>query len=445
MTRLLGEAESAALMEALNEEPPVSIRLNGRKEGRVPDGVEASVVPWCAMGRYLSVRPQFTLSPLFHAGCYYVQEASSMFVEQAYWQMVEPPQRLLDLCAAPGGKSTLWRSLMPDGALLVANEPIHQRAMILAENLAKWGHPDVAVTNAWPADFAPLTGFFDVIAADVPCSGEGMFRKDAGAIDEWTAGSAAECAARQWQIISDVWPALREGGYLVYSTCTFNREENEDNVWRICCELGAELVPVPAPEEWGVKGDTTGRNLPVAHFFPQHTKGEGFFLALLRKTSPAQPLKDKRRGKRMAKSLPVSGGKTVAPWLKDDRFFKLLRPDAEHIIAVRAELAEDFERLCATVRALTAGVLLAEDKGKKLVPTTELALSLILSPTAFPRVELSEEQALNYLRREALILPVDAPRGYVVACFEGHPLGFLNNLGNRANNLYPAEWRIRKL
>ncbi len=444
-TRLLGADECAALAAALAEDTPVSIRLNEGKHGEVPMNVATEPVPWCTTGHYLSFRPSFTLHPLFHAGCYYVQEAASMFVEQALQQIAETPRRVLDLCAAPGGKSTLWRSLLPEGALLVANEPVHQRAMILMENMVKWGHPDVAVTNAWPADFAPLSGFFDVVAADVPCSGEGMFRKDPGAVEEWQAGSAAECAARGWKIISDVWPALREGGYLVYSTCTFNREENEDNVLRICQELGAELIPIPHPAEWGISGDVTGRNLPVYRFFPHRTTGEGFFLALLRRTSPAPPVREKRRLKKGQKTLPISGGRTVAAWLENNSRFKLCQPDADHIVALSENLAEDFDKVCATVRTLSVGILLAETKGRKFVPTTQLALSTALSKTAFPRVELTAEQALNYLRREALALSPETPRGYVVACSEGHPLGFLNNLGARANNLYPAEWRIRKL
>lgn len=219
-----------------------------------------------------------------------------MFVEQAYKQITTDftPHRLLDLCAAPGGKSTLWRSMMCDGDLLVANEPIRQRAQILAENLTKWGHPDVVCTSAYPEEFAPLGSFFDVIAADVPCSGEGMFRKDAVAIDEWSPQAVDSCAARQWQIIESVWPALRQGGYLVYSTCTYNRQEDEDNVVRICNELGAELVPIATQPEWGIAGDTTGRNLPVYHFFPHKAKGEGLFLALLRKTSEAPVAKEKK-------------------------------------------------------------------------------------------------------------------------------------------------------
>ena len=313
--QLLGEGESQALLQSLEVTSPVSIRRNPLKPSSV-DSAEIQV-PWSSEGYYLSQRPRFTYDPLFHAGCYYVQEASSMFIEQAFRCMETLPKRVLDLCAAPGGKSTLWRSLLPDGALLVANEPISARSWVLAENLTKWGHPDVVVTQAYPADFSPLTGFFDVVSADVPCSGEGMFRKDEVARQEWSEENVMMCAERQWQIISDIWPTLREGGYLVYSTCTFNREENEDNVARICRELGAECMEIPVSSEWHISGDTTGRGLPVYHFFPHRTRGEGFFLALLRKTSEQAVRKEKKR-KHEQREQSVAGGAAVAVFLPNE-------------------------------------------------------------------------------------------------------------------------------
>lgn len=439
---LLGQDRSKALCEALNGETPVSVRLNPTKSH---DGLFANAeqVPWCTHGRYLESRPAFTADPLLHAGCYYVQEAASMFVEQAFKTIDETPTRVLDLCAAPGGKSTLWRSLLPDGCLLVANEPVRQRAMVLAENLTKWGHPDVVVTQSYPADFAPLGGLFDIVAADVPCSGEGMFRKDEGARDEWSVEAVAQCAARQRQIVRDVWPALRQGGWLVYSTCTFNREENEDNIDYICRELGAECVPVAFDATWAIDGDQTGRGLPVCHFLPDRAKGEGFFLALLRKTAETdlpRRVKDRRRS---GKDTPPAGVRQVTPWLKDSRQYKILqRPDGG-LYAVREALAEVIGRIQACANVIQAGVDLAEPKGNKLVPAHAIALSTALSDEAFPRTDLDRTQALAYLRREALVLSPDTPRGYVVACHEGHPLGFVNNLGARANNAYPAEWRIR--
>ncbi len=437
---ILGEDETIRLCTALEAEPPVSIRLNRSKTaGATKCGTP---VGWCEAGYYLPTRPAFTFDPLLHAGAYYVQEAASMFIEQAFKKM-EDVHRVLDLCAAPGGKSTLWRSLLPDGALLVANEPIRQRAVILAENLTKWGHPDVAVTNAYPADFSTLPGFFDVIAADVPCSGEGMFRKDDGARSEWSEENVALCASRQWEIISDSWDALRTGGYLVYSTCTFNREENEDNVVRICKELGAEPVAIDCPGEWNVSGDTTGRRLDVYHFFPHKSKGEGFFLALLRKTSEAPVLREKKKKQKGGREQAVQGSAIVSQWLSDADNFRILRSGEQHLVAVRKSLADDFERIASAIHTLQAGIILGEEKGKKIVPQQSLALSTARNKRTFPEIPLTYEQAIAYLRHESVVLPQGTPNGHVIATYDGCALGFLNQIGNRANNLYPAEWRIR--
>lgn len=440
MDELLGADESRALCDALAGEAPVSLRLHPRK-GCAPAAAMRRV-PWCASGFYLPERPAFTFDPLLHAGAYYVQEAASMFVEQAFRTLDFRPRRVLDLCAAPGGKSTLWRSLLPDDALLVANEPLPARAAVLAENMAKWGHADVLVSQAWPAEFAALGGFFDVIAADVPCSGEGMFRKDSGAVGEWSTGNVAQCAARQWQIVCDVWPALREGGYLVYSTCTFNRHEDEDNVERICRELGAEAVPVDCPAEWGICGDTTGRGLPVSHFFPHRTEGEGFFLALLRKTASAPAAREKRN-RPAARGGSPAGCAEAAGWLRRPEEFRLLPAPDGGIAAVRRLWEDDARRVAACVRLLACGLDLAGTKGRKTVPAAALALSLELRGEAFPRVELAYDEAIAYLRRETLCPGNDVPRGYVLACYAGRPIGFLNHIGPRANNLFPAEWRIR--
>lgn len=456
MTELLGPSEAEALCRALCDTIPVtSIRTNPRKEATCPEG---NGVPWCSTGRYLEERPQFTFDPLFHAGAYYVQEASSMFIEQAWHTILAhesstaeasstPPARgaggvVLDLCAAPGGKSTLWRSLLPDGSLLVANEPIRQRAQVLAENLTKWGHPDVVVTSAYPEEFAPLGSFFDVIAADVPCSGEGMFRKDEQAREEWSPEAVIACAERQWGIISDVWPALKQGGYLVYSTCTFNAEEDERMVARICRELGAAPIQLPP----------IGEGLVVSeygiHFYPHKVKGEGFFISLLRKTSEAPIGRSGKKDKKGKKGCKPSGGNVkngaaVADWLANSGDFKLFAPGEGYVGAVRQSLYDDVIAVTSTVRALTAGILLAEEKGKKLIPQHALAMSTALSTDAFPRQELDRDTALAYLRREAITLPSDCPRGYVIVTYGGLTLGFVNNLGTRANNLYPEQWRIR--
>ncbi|MBR1889298.1 MAG: rRNA cytosine-C5-methyltransferase [Alloprevotella sp.] len=439
MTALLGTDEATALCCALEDEAPVSIRLNAAKTA----SLEGEPVGWCADGRYLESRPRFTLDPLFHSGCYYVQEASSMFIEQAVQTINLHPQRVLDLCAAPGGKSTLLRSLLPDDCLLVCNEPIKPRHHILAENLAKWGHPNVAITHNFAHDFRPLQGFFDVILADVPCSGEGMFRKDPASRTEWTPQSPENCATLQHSIIEDIWPCLRQGGFLIYSTCTYNRLEDEDNVKWICEALGAELVPVSTRPEWQIYGDATGNSLPVYHFYPHHARGEGFFLALLKKTAETTQ-KDTSVKKKQNGLFQQIKDNSLKQYLTIPDNYLLGQANDGFIYALPAFSARDMLLLRQHLHCVSTGLCLFEQKGKKLVPQAELALSTALRTEAFPRVNLSHEEALNYLRRNALSLP-EAPHGYVLICYENHPLGFANNLGSRANNLYPKEWSIKNL
>ncbi len=482
MCALLGDNEAGALCTALSSgNQPTSIRTNPfkpLKDGenlfrQTDNAVSPSYiavsptlrpVPWCSSGSYLSERPSFAHDPLWHAGAYYVQEAASMFIAQAYkiiestfstGKAMESPLKMLDLCAAPGGKSTLWRSLLPDEALLVANEPIRQRAQILAENLTKWGHPHTFVTQAFPDAFTSLEDTFDIIATDVPCSGEGMFRKDEQAREEWSPAAVISCADRQRDILTAVWPALKDGGFCVYSTCTFNREENEDLVVWACDTLGAELVEIPTDPAWNIAGDTTGRNLPVYHFFPHRTEGEGLFLALLRKKKgemfndrrKLQILLDAREGngrKRGAKSS-VKPNATLLSWLHNAEDFTFQCSEAGVWTAVPTAFVGIREQLAQVVPLLIGGIEIAEEKGKKLIPQHALAMSIAASSSAFPRVEIARDSALAYLHREAITLPAEAPRGYVLLTYRGLPLGFANNLGNRANNLYPNEWRLRNL
>lgn len=450
MRRQLGDDEASRLFSGLSGDTPVSVRLNPMKPSSVFSN-DVENVAWCTTGRYLSQRPQFTFDPHLHAGCYYVQEASSMSVEQAFRALPETPRRVLDLCAAPGGKSTLWASLLPAGSLLVCNEPIRSRANILYENLAKWGSPDVVVTNAYPADFAGLRGFFDVIAADVPCSGEGMFRKDDGARAEWSMVNVRMCAKRQYEIIRDVWPALRSGGFLIYSTCTFNRLEDEENVERICSELGAKTLPLPLIAD-AVCAD--GDGLKGLHFYPHRIKGEGFFIALLQKEAKGEDIyfasakadKKRLRERKRQDALPAEAG-GLRSWLRCPDDFRLMSLAEEKVIAVRNSIYADVVYLQASSvgkRIMGAGIGVAVRKGRKWQPLPELALSSELSATAFPRCELSREETIAFLRHEAIVLPQGMERGYIVVCHDEHPLGFVNNLGTRANNLYPSEWRIRK-
>lgn len=437
---LLGEEEYAKLECALLEESPVSIRVNKMKS---LSHEETSSVPWCSTGFYLNKRLTFTFDPLFHAGCYYVQEASSMFVEQVVNKYIKEPTVALDLCAAPGGKSTHLRSRLPEGSFLVANEVIRNRSQILVENLIKWGHPDVAVSNNDPADFSSLGALFDLILTDVPCSGEGMFRKDPGAIEEWSPENVTICYQRQRRIIADIWPCLKPGGILVYSTCTYNLKEDEDNIEWIKSELGAESLSVEIPEEWGITGNLAGTDTPIYRFLPHKTKGEGFFLAALRKTGEEdiEPLR-RKSSKKNKKEKPLEIPQQAKQWLQHPEDFELERR-GDFIIACRKTFVELVNTLRQQLRIVHSGITIGEVKGKDLLPHQSLAMSNELNIDQFSTYELSYEQAISYLRKEAITLDISAPRGYVLLEYKNIPLGFVKNIGNRANNLYPQEWRIR--
>ena len=375
------------------EEASVSIRLNPFKGCAGPEGTP---VPWSRHGRILDGRPSFTLDPLFHAGCYYVQDSSAMYVGHIFRRLMSDPAagaglRVLDLCAAPGGKTTdiaaSCRELLGDDFLLVSNEVMKARASVLCDNVAVWGDPRVAVTSVDPAAFACLEGGFDVIVADVPCSGEGMFRKDPRALKEWSPETVKLCAARQKRILADVWPALKEGGVLIYSTCTYEDEENDSNLEWAAAELGGEIFPVHDEYAgYGVEMTRCG-NLLKAGTVP----GEGQWVGALRKTSPQRQC----RGFDLSRLRPLRG----------------------------------------------EGVRKGENKGRDFIPDPDYALSLAYRPGDYPSVELDHQTALRYLHRDTLVLEGAAP-GYNVVTYGGHPLGFVKNIGSRCNNLLPKGRRI---
>ena len=443
MTAYLGKDEYALLADALSDSAPTSIRINPEKRGmgEMEARTETEPVPWCADGFYLSERPSFTFDPLFHAGCYYVQEASSMFLAHVLKHYVTEPITALDLCAAPGGKSTLALSHLPQGSLLVANEVVRQRANILAENIIKWGNPNCIVTNNYAEDFGTFSGMFDLIICDAPCSGEGMFRKDPDSIGEWSLANVDTCWRRQRDIVQDIWHTLKAGGLFIYSTCTYNPLEDEENVQWIANTLGADVLSChPLPE--------LGLAEKNPHFFPHCIKGEGFFISVLRKKTDHEPLTTeagRRRKEKDCKQRKTSS-KTPAElngWLSDAQDFTIMETQ-ETFTAFPTAHIDVLKQAKSTLRVIHAGIELAIMKGKNLQPCHSLTMSNHLSPEAFPRVEVDENQAIAYLRTEALQLPADTPRGYVLITYQGHPLGFAKNIGNRANNLYPAEWRIRK-
>lgn len=418
--------------------PPVSIRINPRK-GKLP--VSAEKIPWTEYGCYLPQRPSFTHDPLFHAGCYYVQEASSMSIEQVFKQHLNTDEKLrvLDLCGAPGGKSTHAISLLNDDSLLVSNEVIRSRAHILAENLAKWGRDNYIVTNSDPEHFASLPEFFDLVIADLPCSGEGLFRRDPEAAKEWSPASVELCSSRQRRIVHDVWASLKEGGLLIYSTCTFNEKENEENLQQLQEQLEFESLPVQFPADWGVM-ETKANGIYGYRFFPHRLKGEGFFFSLLRKTGGGNALPAK-----LKPAIPIANNREkeqAGSMLREPQLFDFFNHDGR-ILAFRKSISGDMQMICRKLSIVSAGLALAEvQKGMK--PTHEAALSLQLNRKIFHETKLPKEDALRFLAKEDVKIS-GTEKGISLVTYENVPLGWLNLLGNRANNLYPKEWRIRKL
>ena len=416
MRQIMSADELKLLLEGLQQEPSISIRLNTPPPSLhrfLPPGevrkdsfsTPPSPVPWCPEGYYLQERPNFTFDPLLHAGAYYVQEASSMFITHVLRTLLTPHATnlspwgrsgrvlALDLCAAPGGKSTCALSTLPKGSVLYSNEPIGKRAQILSENIQKWlngGNADVEsiVTNNYARDYKKAKMLFDIIIADVPCSGEGMFRKDPKAIEEWSLQNVEKCWRLQRDIVSDIWPCLKPGGFMIYSTCTFNTHENEDNVRWIMEELGANIIAIPTDKDWHITGSLLKDfNEPVYRFLPGKTRGEGLFMAVLQK--------DEEQGTRSKEQGTKSRERGVK-------------------------------------------------RGEQLLHTlSHQYLDALNENREAPHVNVSYEQAIAYLRREAITLPDNTPRGIVIVCYNDMRLGLAKNVGNRANNLYPKEWRIK--
>jgi len=425
----------------VNAEAITSIRINPAKPSRLFDHAinELTPVPWSCYGYYLPQRPSFTFDPLFHAGCYYVQEASSMFLEKAFEKIPqEAPLKVLDLSAAPGGKSTHIQSLLPEGSLLVSNEVIKSRSSILRDNIIRWGSANVMVTNNDPAHFQSLEGFFDVIVVDAPCSGSGLFRREPEAISEWSENAVQLCSQRQQRILADVWPALREGGILIYSTCSFSTEEDEAILDWIQEEWQVKGIALDVPQHSGIV-TTVGKNgLPGYRFWPHKVKGEGFFLTMVEKQEGVQDFAGKLRKK--PDSVTKAEQKLLEPWI-DMTGMSTVRHQ-QTVYAWPSSLADDFSLLLEKMRVVYSGVRLGELMRDKLVPDHALALSGLLRP-AVPATSLDKDAAILYLQRRDFAAET-ADRGWQTVNFQGYPLGWINALPNRINNYYPRELRILK-
>ncbi|MDR1761368.1 MAG: hypothetical protein LBR55_02850 [Bacteroidales bacterium] len=436
---LHGITSGEELYNSLQTESPTSIRINPNK---ITKQLPLPHVAWCEQGYYLPQRPKFTLDPAFHAGAYYVQEASSMFLEQIVKPLATRPLKVFDVCAAPGGKSTQLISLMQRGSVLVANEVIQSRAQILSENLIKWGKSNCVVTNNDPKDFGFLEGFFDIVVVDAPCSGEGMFRKDPQAINEWSEANVDLCSKRQTRILHDIWNCVTPGGTLIYSTCTFNQKENEDVVANFLQQTGAKCRKISLQPEWNIVEHE--KNGAVCYrFFPHKVQGEGFSISVIQKYDG----KEFEPPRKQVQSRNI----TIIPH-KNRLHYSNLIANYESVVYERKpgviwSFSKDYRKFLLDVfahcKVVHAGIPLVETIGHKLNPLPGLAFASSFNQTILPQYEIDLLIAIRYFKKEALVLENLPAKGWIHLIYNGISIGFVKNIGNRANNPYPAAWAIK--
>lgn len=422
-------------------EQVTSVRMNPNKFSI--DNFQFSIenkIPWSQYGFYLKERPSFTFDPLFHAGCYYVQEASGMFLEQAFKQWIDlsKPIKVLDVCAAPGGKSTHIQSLISSDSLLISNEIIKSRNRILIDNIIKWGSNNVIVSNNDPSAFQRLEAYFDVIVVDAPCSGSGLFRKNEEAIDEWSLHNVQMCSRRQQKILGDVLPALKENGILIYSTCSYSKEEDEDIADWLAEEIGMKNEKLKIKNDWSIVETSSAKtNCKGYRFYPDKLKGEGFFLSCFRKTERAN---EKKLRSISPEKASVKDKAIVLSWLNNDAFE--IYKDRHLLLAISHSFVNDYAALKASLNVQYAGVHIGQIIKNKLIPDHALALSSILSDK-ISFLEISYEQAIKYLQRQEFSSDVSV-KGWNLIRYRNYNLGWVNVLPNRINNYYPKELRIIK-
>jgi 16S rRNA C967 or C1407 C5-methylase (RsmB/RsmF family)/NOL1/NOP2/fmu family ribosome biogenesis protein len=429
-----------------------SVRCNPKKIFNVQyfpdsnrDNIKLEKVKWNDEGYYLSQRPSFTLDPLFHAGAYYVQEASSMFLQQALQQTVDllQPLKILDLCAAPGGKSTLIQSLINEASLLVSNEVIKPRVNVLSENITKWGAANIIVTNNDPKDFKRLENYFDVIVVDAPCSGSGLFRKDAAAIGEWSMNNVQLCSQRQQRILAAIMPALKQDGVLIYCTCSYSAAEDEEICDWMMGQFAVGSLQLAVDKSWGIVETVSDKHNAYGYrFYPDKVKGEGFFIAaFINKQRPPiaigggnRQIEKRKIEKLLAKEMAV-----IKPYLKNADDFLFIKQNNE-VIALPIYLQDDLSAIQLSLYIKKAGVKMGTIIRDELMPHHELALSTIIN-IALPAITVDLATALQYLRKQEIKIEA-AIKGWALIKYQQLPLGWVKILPNRVNNYYPKEWRI---
>ncbi len=432
LAEVIPTSEISEFTNTLHEEIPTSIRINPNKKINT---TALEKIKWCELGYYLPERKKFTFDPLFHAGAYYVQEAGSMLIEQAFLQFanLKSPLKVLDLCASPGGKSTHILSLISDESILVSNEVIGSRVSSLHQNIVKWGNANCIITQNDPKDFSNFSEKFDIVVIDAPCSGEGMFRKHSHAIEEWSEDNVNLCSARQQRILHDAWSCLKENGLLIYSTCTYNLKENEGNISEFLKEKKGESLKLNLPADWNVR-ETIHQEIYAYRMMPHQTKSEGFFMSCIQKkdASESNSYKSKRNFL-----------KSYFEWenyIKNAENFKAIDFKNKQFIFQNNEIY--FLTSCLLqLNVKHFGVEIGELKGKDFIPSISLALSNHLDKNAFAIYEANDDEALSYLRKEN-IPPKSDNKAYELVCYESQPIGFIKNLINRTNNLYPKGWRV---
>lgn len=439
----LGSDGNLLLEAIVSTPPPTAIRYNKLKVSN--HLTSASGVPWCELGHYLDERPSFTLDPLFHAGTYYVQEASSMVLSHVVKSIInaDKPLLVLDLCAAPGGKTTLLRDELSVDSTIVANEIINHRAQILKENLIKWGSTNVMATNDDPVNFASSGLLFDLILVDAPCSGEGMFRKDPASMSEWSMESVMHCSARQSRILADIWTCLKPGGHIIYSTCTYNDSENIDQITAAVNSLEAKSIPIEIPNRWCFT-PIRRENAFGYQAYINKVKGEGFFFSVLQKSEAAFKLSSSNRRTHKLEPLTKTQKELVVPFVNGDIVNSCYIHTTNGDVYYYPETSKDhFLQALSTLTVIYSGVKLGNITKNLFLPDHALALTSLVNQNIF-RTNLSLVQAQDFLRRN--LNQIDGlGKGWQLACYQNRTLGWYKQLGNRINNYYPVHSRIKNL
>ena len=447
MVQELGHDEAMALCEALATEPTTSVRLNPLKMTTAK--WESRKVEWSRWGYLLDTRPSFTLDADFHAGAYYVQEASSQFAGYIMSQALGGEQEcegkyILDMCAAPGGKSTHYATLVGERGLVVANEINRSRAAVLADNARKWGLGNMVVSCNDSSRFRQVEEWFDAVAVDAPCSGEGMFRKLDEAQEQWSEANVAMCAERQWEIFQNAFEALKPGGVMLYSTCTFNRSEDE-NILERAMELYGEsfeaVDEISVGEDWGVVVGQVGA-FRTYRFFPHKLSGEGMFMAVARKAGAASKRRQLKSRRQIIAAVDKRSAEELGRWVREPEGMKFFAA-GDMLYGCRKEHYGDIEALSGVLSVIYSGVAMGQIFKNKLKPDGALALYVGLNRDAVECREVGEEDVLKFLRKQD-ISAENFAEGINLVLHNGQALGFVKRIGARVNNMYPNSLRILK-